>query len=181
MKQSHFIRLGALVALMGMSGCGVEPLPESASIPESQQVVAGTEDTHQETPAETPDMIDGMAFVDGYAEGFRIAQEEGKPMLLFFTAEWCRYCHLMLEDAFVQEEVVSLSKRFVCVWVDADRETEVCETFEVDGYPTVQFLSPRGTVLNRVVGKRGAAEFLPEMQAALQAVAQHADDNDPVR
>lgn len=112
----------------------------------------------------------GMEFIQGYDRGFQLAQEQKKPMLLFFTATWCRYCHEMERDAFVQTDVIQLSKEFVCVLVDADLESSVCGDFGVRGYPTVQFVSPDGVKLNRLVGRSSGAELASQMQAALKAV-----------
>ena len=64
-------------------------------------------------------------------------------MLIFFTAQWCRFCHQMADEAFTHPQVVSLSEHFVCVLVDADSEPEICRKFGVTGYPTIQFVSPR--------------------------------------
>jgi hypothetical protein len=55
--------------------------------------------------------------------------------------------------------------------IDAEQEPEVCRQFRVDGYPTVQFLSARGTQLNRMVGKRPGHQLMMAMQAALQNIA----------
>jgi thioredoxin-like negative regulator of GroEL len=123
-------------------------------------------------PASPPAVARGhIRFVDGYARGIEQANREGKPMLLFFTAQWCEFCHQMANEAFVQEPVVGLSDRFVCILVDADREPQVCKQFQVRGYPTIQFLSPLGLPLNRVVGKKPGHQLVMEMHAALQAVA----------
>ena len=47
--------------------------------------------------------------------------------------------HQMANEAFVQEQVVGLSSRFVCVLVDADREPAVCRQFQVRGCPPSSF------------------------------------------
>jgi thioredoxin-related protein len=117
-----------------------------------------------------------IQFVEGYHAGCEAARTQGKPMLLFFTARWCDYCHAMAKDAFCQDAVVSLSQRFTCVLVDADLEPDVCHQFRVRGYPTIQFLSPRGVPLNRVTGKQPGHHLVMEMQAALQAVARRIDE-----
>lgn len=92
-------------------------------------------------------------------------------MLVFFAARWCDYCHQMASEAFTDQRVVRLSKQFVCVLVDADEEPDVCREFQVRGYPTVQFISPRGVPLNRLSGKTPADLLAMQMQAALQAIA----------
>ncbi len=122
-----------------------------------------------------------ITFVEGFTQGCEQARQQSKPMLVFFTAHWCHYCHAMAEDALSQESVVSRADQFVCVLVDADAEPEVCRQFRVRGYPTVQFLSPQGVPLNRVTGKQPAHLLVMEMQAALQAVARRPGSQNAAR
>lgn len=112
-----------------------------------------------------------VEFVRRYDQGYERAKREGKPMLVFFAAEWCNFCRQMTAEAFADADVVRWCENFVCIRVDADRDSEVCREFRVRGYPTVQFLSPRGVPLNRVVGKQPADRLVVEMQAALGATA----------
>ena len=92
-------------------------------------------------------------------------------MLVFFTVPDCSYCEQMVREASADEQVVQLSRRFVCILVDADTEPEICREFRVRAYPTIQFMSPQGVPLNRVTGKTPAGQFASQMQAALQATA----------
>ena len=101
-------------------------------------------------------------------------------MLVFFTARWCEYCHQMAAEAFTHPQVVNLSNQFVCVLVDADAEPAVCQQFQITGYPTLQFLSPRGVPLERVVGKRPGHQVLMAMQSALQHVARRVEAPDAI-
>jgi thiol:disulfide interchange protein len=116
-----------------------------------------------------------VQFVEGYAQGCALAASRQKPMMLFFTAHWCEYCRQMVDEAFTHPQVVRLSDSFVCVLVDADREAAVCRQFAVSGYPTIQFLSPRGAALSRVVGKKPAGQVTAAMQAALAQLAKKLD------
>lgn len=122
--------------------------------------------------ASAPAAAGEIDFVYGFDEGLARATAEGKPLLVFFTATWCTYCHQMEAQAFQQSAVIELARRFVCASVDADEEAAVCRQFRVRGFPTVQFLSPRGVPLNRLVGKQPAQRLLQEMQAALLALDQ---------
>ncbi|HET6883484.1 MAG TPA: thioredoxin family protein, partial [Pirellulales bacterium] len=112
-----------------------------------------------------------IAFIEGFERGYEKARAQQKPMLLFFTAAWCKYCHQMAQEAFVQDGVIELSQNFVCVLVDADAEPQVCRQFEVRGFPTIQFVSSQGTRLNRITGKQPAHQLIAQMQAALHALA----------
>jgi len=112
-----------------------------------------------------------VSFVQGYARGHELAEQQGKPMLVFFSARWCNFCRQMADETFTDADVVRLAVRFVAVMVDAEAEPEVCREFRVRGYPTVQFLSPQGVPLNRLVGRRPPDQLIPQMQAALGATA----------
>lgn len=116
-----------------------------------------------------------IRFVKQYESAASSAREQGKPLLVFFTADWCRFCHQMAQDAFVQSSVVALSERFVCVTVDADRERELCQELEVSSFPTVLFVSGDGATLARLTGKQPTHRLVMEMQAALQTTALRVD------
>lgn len=162
-------RSWALLALLSAStfwGCSSSEVPQPADA------------AMQQSPA--PQQIERgkLKFVSGFEQGLAQAQREGKPVLLFFTAHWCGFCHQMAHEAFTHSQVVALSERFVCVLVDADEQPEVCREYQVRGYPTIQFLSPRGVPLNRVMGKKPGHQLVMEMQAALQAVARRTEWSD---
>jgi thioredoxin-like negative regulator of GroEL len=170
----------AWVAIMLTAGCEVR------SGADSKPAAADSAATESlEAPAEASAGVavtrGGLQFVTGYHRGFELAREQHKPMLVFFTAEWCTYCHQMEADAFKQDPVVNLSKQFVCILVDADCEPNVCRDFRVKGYPTIQFLSPRGVPLNRITGKQPGPQLVMQMQAALQAVARRDGAGEAVR
>ncbi len=112
-----------------------------------------------------------LRFIDDSVLGRRVANERGLPCLLFFTAQWCTYCHQMEATAFQDRSVGKLAKQFVCVLVDADREPAVCQEYAIDGFPTILFLAADGRPLHRLVGRQPTPELISGMQAALQRVA----------
>lgn len=151
----------ALLSVVLLSGC-------STSDPTDVQASA-------EHASAAPTVARGnIQFIEGFERGQEEATRTGKPMMLFFTASWCTYCHQMAADAFTLPQAVDLSQRFTCVLIDADEEATVCQMFQVRGYPTIQFVSPGGAPLNRLVGKQPGQQLVMEMHAALQAVARRA-------
>jgi len=155
-----------------LAGCevGVEATPG---------MTAGSLPAMQPAPVRNSRVARGnLQFVDGYSEGFQQAASEGKPMLVFFTAQWCHFCHQMADEAFTHPQVVSLSEHFVCILVDVDAEPGVCRQFHVSRYPTIQFVSPRGGPLQQIVGKKPGHQLMIAMQAALQSVARRADSDE---
>jgi protein disulfide-isomerase len=167
----HVVRVCALLSASLLAGCeiGVEGTPEP-----TQQPAASTGTAKQGARVARGH----LRFVEHYADGYSQAVNQGKPMLVFFTAAWCHFCHQMAEEAFTHPQVVSLSEHFVCILVDADAEPDVCRQFDVTGYPTIQFLSPRGAALDRIVGKKPGHQLMMAMQAALQSVARRQSDAD---
>ncbi len=171
-----------------LAGCelGTETLPgeQSSGSPTAEPAATAVVATDVpqagaqavDSPAAPPLAVSRIArgnlqFVEGYAQGLQVAQAERKPMLVFFTADWCHFCHQMAGEAFTDPQVVNLAQQFVCVLVDADAESEVCRQFRVQAFPTVQFASPRGVPLNRVVGQKPGQQLMMAMQAALQSIA----------
>ena len=57
----------------------------------------------------------GVQFVADSEVGLELAARQKRPCLLFFTAEWCTYCHQMEETAFVDPKIKQLAEQFVCV------------------------------------------------------------------
>lgn len=153
------------VAWLVCSGCEIRdatPVPNA-----SQNRPFGANDAE----ALPEGLATGRIAFEGFERGCQVSRAQQKPLLVFFTAGWCKYCHQMANEAFTQEAVVRLSRRFVCVLVDADAEPAVCRDFEVRHFPTVQFVSPSGVRLNRVTGKQPAQQLIAQMNAALNTIA----------
>ncbi|HUY89843.1 MAG TPA: protein disulfide isomerase family protein [Pirellulales bacterium] len=172
----------AWAATLLVAGCEVRSGGDVGLIADlADSAAKPTVESSPDVPAGASVNRGGLQFVNGYHRGFELARDQHKPMLVFFTAEWCTYCHQMEAEAFTEEPVVKLAKQFVCILVDADCEPNVCHDFRVKGYPTIQFLSPRGVPLNRVTGKQPARKLVIQMQAALQAVARRNGAEEAIR
>lgn len=155
-------------------GCEIRDVPsgpDASTTVSTDSTGPAAVDEKAKSPAGRSRIARGrIAFVEGYQAGIKLARAQQKPLLVFFTADWCHYCHQLANEAFVQDAVVAMSRQFICVLVDADAQPEVCREFRVRGYPTIQFLSPHGVPLNRVTGKQPGHALVHEMQAALQVV-----------
>jgi len=112
-----------------------------------------------------------LRFVTDSTIGLQLAKRQGLPCLLFFTAEWCTFCHQMEATAFADPTIGDLAKNFVCVLVDADQEPKICQEYAIRGYPTVQFLAADGRRLHRLVGRQSTPKLAAGMQAALERLA----------
>ncbi|MFH0774411.1 MAG: thioredoxin family protein [bacterium] len=102
-----------------------------------------------------------------FENGLKRAKAENKPLMVHFTADWCSWCKKLEAETFKNQEVISLSKSFVSVKVDCDKEIEIARKFQVRGLPTILFISPEGNVIHQVIGYRPTEAFLSEMKTAL--------------
>lgn len=112
-----------------------------------------------------------LFFVTDVRAGRSLAMRLGKPCLLFFTAEWCTYCHRMVEETFTDPQIGALGEKFVCIWVDADQHAQLCNDYSIAGFPTVQFLSPENRELHRLKGWQSPQSLAAGMLSALERFA----------
>ena len=91
-------------------------------------------------------------------EAFRKAREQDKPLVLFLTAFWCRYCQRMDEEAFSENENIALlNAYFISIRADDAQRPDVNTRYNLNGWPTIAFMSPEGDLL-------AATNYLPKDQ-----------------
>jgi thiol:disulfide interchange protein DsbD len=109
-----------------------------------------------------------QAFLDSERAAAKAA---GRPVMIDFWAKWCVYCKKLDKTVWNVPVVVSESRRFVTIKVDAtapdDAEMEkLKEFYQVPGLPRVVFIDSRGEVLHgRSSGFLEADEMLSLMRS----------------
>lgn len=101
--------------------------------------------------------------------GIERAKDSGKPILIYFTAEWCGPCHVLEAEVFADPLAAGdLNDRFIAVKVtdrmqEDGRNTEEVAALEqrysVRGFPTVVFTDANGSEQGRMEGYRGREQF----------------------
>ncbi|MCA9248357.1 MAG: thioredoxin family protein [Planctomycetales bacterium] len=170
LQNLRICRWGPLFALGSLLACGCT----ETTAPNGSLAVAPNA---QAAPLEA----DSSLFLADYRQAFETARRENRLVLLFFTAEWCHYCHEMEEETFADPQIRQLAREFTCVRVDADQEAKLCQQFQVTAFPTVQFVSPLGAPLRRMIGKQSADQLGGQMQEILGAMARHQRDSRLIR
>lgn len=114
-----------------------------------------------------------IAFMTDFEKTVEKAQEEKKPVLVFFMTKNCPYSANMLSSAFEDPRVERLAKEFVCVMIDIGdpQYDELCNSYNVDASPTVQFTTANGELLQRLVAEQSGDRLAEQMKAALTSVA----------
>lgn len=95
-----------------------------------------------------------IRWVEWEGDAFRGAREQDKPVMLFLSAFWCRYCQRMDEEAFSdRENMALLNAYFIALRVDEAMRPDIDARYNLNGWPTLAFFSPDGELL-------AAANFL---------------------
>ena len=68
-----------------------------------------------------------------------------KPVLLYFTADWCGPCQYMRRNVFSDEGVATaMQDRYIPVRVDHDQRQDLIFQYQADGIPWFGVLDPEG-------------------------------------
>ena len=108
-----------------------------------------------------------IEYVEGFAAGSRRAGDAGLPMLMVFRASWCRWSGELLQATVADPRIVALSRRFVCIAVDADRDAATCRSFEIRAFPAVVLVDAEGRERFRATGSSAAADLAAAMAGGL--------------
>ena len=101
--------------------------------------------------------------------GIERAKDTGKPILIYFTAEWCGPCHVLEAEVFADPLIAGdLNDRFIAVKLTDRMQEEGRNTpevaaleqrYSVRGFPTVVFVDANGSEQGRMEGYRGREQF----------------------
>lgn len=116
-------------------------------------------------------------------EAFAQASRLGKPVFLYWGAQWCPPCHELKATIFQRPEFIQQSALFVPVYLDGDSERAQLygEQFGEMGYPTVIIFSADGVEVTRIPGGMNIEQYVGVMDLALNALRPVADLVEEVR
>lgn len=114
-----------------------------------------------------------IAWFEGDVEGaFALARSEGKPLFLYWGAEWCPPCHYLKKKIFVRPEFVARMRNFVPVYLDGDtaRAQILGEKLQVMGYPTVIIFDPTGREVMRMPSTVPVEQYETVLDSAIASM-----------
>lgn len=119
-------------------------------------------------PAITKPATGVITWTNTLAEGLETAREKGLPLMVDFYADWCGWCKKLDRDVYTTDQVVKLSRQFVNVKVNTDRDAATAQRYKIQGLPTVLFLGSNGEVIEQFIGYRPPQDFIRVMQEVLK-------------
>jgi len=101
-----------------------------------------------------------------FKEGVALGKSQGKKVFVYFWADWCTYCHTMEKETFQNPSVVSmLTKEFIAIKVDTDREEALSNMFKIRGLPDNWFLAENGDIVGHRTGYIPVDVFLKILES----------------
>lgn len=90
-----------------------------------------------------------------WQSAFEKAKTENKLVFVDAYTDWCTYCHKLDKEVYTDPEVISyFNENFINLKFDAETEFgyQLANRFEVDGYPTLLFLTSEQEIFQTIGG-----------------------------
>lgn len=115
----------------------------------------------------------------------------GKPVVIRFWADWCRYCEgemKMIEQSYQQQHQAGHSWEMLAINAGQDKATasdfvrklgltypvlldesaKIAKQYGVSGLPTTYFVDAKGVIRSKLVGEASAAVFAQQLDLIVQ-------------
>lgn len=108
----------------------------------------------------------------GVEAAFTTAAQVNRPVLLYWGASWCPFCHTLKSKVFSRPDFIAKTRLFVPVYLDGDDPgaQKWAEQFGVQGYPTLVVLDPMRHEIVRVGAGLDVEQYAAVLDSALENV-----------
>jgi thiol-disulfide isomerase/thioredoxin len=152
----------SLALLIALSGCQKPPpVTPAPSVTPAPQAAA----THPSRP-------EGVAWFEGdVAAAFTAAEQQHKPVFVYFGAVWCPPCQELKATMFHRQDFLGKLTLFVPIYLDGDAPDAQrwASEFKVTGYPTMLILDGKRAELERVSGGMDLSRYSEMLDMGLSA------------
>jgi thiol-disulfide isomerase/thioredoxin len=94
-------------------------------------------------------------YVDNLVNAVIESENTGHQILVIFTADWCKYCHILANDLKNNQSLVE--DTIVC-YIDYNKELDIAKEYDVSSLPTCLIIQSK-IEKKRIVGYPGILKF----------------------
>lgn len=102
-----------------------------------------------------------------FEDALKSAKSQNKPIMVDFYTDWCGWCKKLDSDTYSDPKVRAAAEKFICVKVDAEKESALANKYAVAGFPTIMFLDKDGKVISKITGYLPPDKFLANINKIL--------------
>lgn len=109
-----------------------------------------------------------ITFVKDFNQAKAMALKSNKPMIIDFYTDWCKWCRVLDTTTYSDSQVIALSEDYIFVKINAETDSELAQSYGVEGYPTIVIAKPNGEEIEQIRGYTAPTDFRSQVQAYLQ-------------
>ncbi len=109
-----------------------------------------------------------IPWTEDHDQGLERAAKEDKPVLAVLYSPTCGWSKRLLDETMQDPRIKRLRDDFIWVKVDSNKNKDLYEYYNQDGYPLILFLSASGEEIKRIEGYRPAKTLEAELRVVLQ-------------
>jgi thiol-disulfide isomerase/thioredoxin len=105
------------------------------------------------------------------AAAFAEAQALGRPLFMYWGAQWCPPCNRIKSTTFARADFAELAGSFVALHIDGDAHgaQQLAAQYKLRSYPTLVVFAADGTEITRLPCELAGARFVRTLGLALRA------------
>ncbi len=158
------ILLSAMVFLNGAAAAS----PKETAKTDITAEVSVSEKNDKEEKKPVADSLKTLKWHEYLTEALKLAREKNKPVMVDAYTSWCGWCKKMDKETFSDQAVVDLSSSFICLRINPEEDEMFSNKYTIKDFPTVIFLKPDGTEIERQVGFKTADDFRKILKTILE-------------
>ena len=97
---------------------------------------------------------------EDYAAALADSRVMNKPVLLYFTVDWCGPCQTMRRTVWTEQSVADALNTYIPVRLDAEKHTDLAKRYHVESYPLFLILDPNGSIVRTLDHGEDAEGFI---------------------
>ena len=94
-----------------------------------------------------------------YEDAIILSKEQNKKLFLFFTADYCGWCHKQ-KQVIMEQEVLYVLQNYIVCFVDTTKREDLSKKYKVKTIPAYFVVDTDGQILRKNIGYKEKQDFL---------------------